>query len=131
LITTSGESNQDRRQKFLSLYPNRAGWISKFALETTPSVPRWLSDGMILRAVSTDIEITYGAKAGRTSKFAVLDINAGSPYHSAGCCHADRSADVTTKFFVVSQCRRYKQNGAVFFSLNERLFLTISSIHPL
>jgi hypothetical protein len=80
-----GGINQDQRQKFLSSYPNRAGWISKYALEnwTTPSVPRWLSDGMLLRAISGDIEITYGARAGKKSKFAVLDIDAGSPYHNA------------------------------------------------
>ena len=80
-----GGINQDQRQKFLSSYPNRAGWISKYALKnwTTPSVPHWLSDGMILRAISGDIEITYGARAGKKSKFAILDIDAGSPYHNA------------------------------------------------
>ena len=85
IAASSGGINQEQRRIFLSLYPNRAGWISKFALEswTTPSVPRWLSDGMILRAISGDIEITYGAKAGKTSKFAVLDIDAGSPYSNA------------------------------------------------
>lgn len=79
-----GGINQVQRQKFLSRYSNRTHWISKKPDEdwTTPSVPRRLSDGMILRAISDEIDITYGARAGEKSNFAVLDIDAGSPYHN-------------------------------------------------
>ncbi len=82
--TTSGGINQSAQEIFLSRYPNRTVWISK-KLDgkwTTPTIPRWLSDEMILRAVGCEIDNTYGARAGEKSNFAVLDIDAGSPYHS-------------------------------------------------
>lgn len=74
----------EKRQKFLSLYPNRAHHIYK-----TPRDPKWkysrvqLFTGMIDGALSLQSDTFYGALWAELTKFAVLDLDETSDYHNA------------------------------------------------
>lgn len=74
----------DLRQEFLSLYPSRSKHIYK-----TPADPKWktrqipLFSGMIDAAISAECDTYYGAFFGKQTRFAVLDVDIESKYHTA------------------------------------------------
>jgi hypothetical protein len=83
--TTSGQINQLVRQKFLTLYPNRHRSITKprgCKDWTTLSRHYLLPDDQILKAVAAKESGFWGCRWGDETRFAVLDIDAGSQYHN-------------------------------------------------
>ncbi len=74
------------RQEFLSLYPNRVQPILR-----PPSCKTWVSvskhwplpDEQIERAIGLQDQSLWGCRWGEYTRFAVLDIDAESKYHSA------------------------------------------------
>jgi hypothetical protein len=80
----SGQINDDLRQKFLSLYPNRYRSILKCPGRdwVTARGPHLLKDQTIIAAVSLNEKRTWGCRWDKRSRFAVLDIDAESQFHN-------------------------------------------------
>jgi hypothetical protein len=85
-IATSGsEFNIDRRQDFLSLYPNRhQGILKPRGCKTWVTLSKHapISDATFLDAVGLVDPGTWGARWGANTRFAVLDIDKNSQYHN-------------------------------------------------
>ncbi len=82
--TNSGEINPWLRQEFLSLYPNRDRHIYKQNGDSDWKVSRFrLATGLIDAAISAECSSFYGSFWGDQTNFAVLDLDAGSNYHTA------------------------------------------------
>jgi hypothetical protein len=78
--------SDDPRQEFLSLYPNRIQAILR-----PPGCKSWVSvskhwplpDEQIIKAIQLEAQDTvWGCRWGEFTRFAVLDIDAGSKYHT-------------------------------------------------
>lgn len=73
-------------EQFCALFPNRYNYIYKPLTGDSwlSADEKWqLSDSLILKSIAcANTKHFIGARAGRASKFAVLDIDAGSKYHS-------------------------------------------------
>ncbi len=81
----SGEINHDRRQVFLSLYPNRHQSILKPARckdWVTISRHAALTDEAIIDAVSLKDATICGTRWGQQTRFSVLDIDETSQHHN-------------------------------------------------
>lgn len=85
MATTWPNGSQTQRQKFLTLYPNRHRSITK-----PPGCKDWttlsrhylLPDEQILKAITAKESGFWGCRWGDETRFAVLDIDAGSQYHN-------------------------------------------------
>ena len=83
--TTGGGINQNARQVFLSLYPNRHQGILKprgCKSWVTLSKHAPVSDDTLLSAVGLSDQSIWGCRWGTTTRFAVLDIDKNSQYHN-------------------------------------------------
>ncbi len=82
-------------EQFCALYPNRYGYIYKPLPggNWLSADEKWqLSDSLILKSIACAHQKYFiGTRAGRASRFAVLDIDTGSKYHSVEQFHRIRA----------------------------------------
>lgn len=77
-------NSPDLRHEFMSLYPYRAQYIYK-----APGDPNWkvsrfrLATGLIDAAISTECDTFYGSFWDTHTRFAVVDLDKDSKYHTA------------------------------------------------